>query len=872
MNEALNEVASKQGLSFGQQLRRERESRQWTQAQLSIEAVGDESLVVSIRRWENGYAHPRPGIKARLSEVFGKPPERWGTGILTYWHVPFLSNPYFTGRDATLQHLHRLLAAANTQLASRVCAISGLGGMGKTQTALEYAHRYSSEYEAVLWVQASSRDILIADFARLAQILHVLKNEETDQTRVITAMTVWLKEHTPWLLIFDNADDLKLVSEFLPRQPHGASLLTTRSSITASRITTIALEQMSQEEGTTFLLRRISPETVEKQDGKREKRVEKSKLDAASELWKMMGGLPLALDQAGAYINAAQSSLNEYVSLYRRHRKALLEDRGETAPEHPDAVATTWSLSFQQVEQQNLAAAQLLQLCAFLSSDAIPEAILSKGAEHLPLPLQEIVTSDLLMHKAIKTLSAYSLMRRNAEDKTLSVHQLVQAVLQDTLDTDAQRLWAERAMLAVNAAFPEPPFADWLQCERLLPHVLTCFSWIEQEQRPSLEASALFDNVGSFLREQGQYAEAKQLLEAAISIREHYPEAEDLLATSLSNLAGLYSYQGKLAEAEQLVERAHAIRERILGNDHPDTATSLSHLGLLAMQQGKLAQAEPLLLQALNLYQRSLGADHPAVARTMGNLAVLYEDQGRYTEAEEFNEQALAVYEHTLEPTHPAIARSLSNLGLISLMSGKYEKAKALLERALSIQESEPLDAAYSLSGLAEIAREQGEYEQAATYYTRVRAIREQYLEADHPDRANALEGLADVYREQQRYVEAEQLYQQALLIWEQQFGTESLQTTRSLTGLAHLAREQKNDTEAEFLYQRALHIHEQGANPQHPKTAETLEGLAQLREAQGDRDEAKSLYMRTLTIREQTLGATHPKTIKTRTKLKDLL
>ncbi len=239
-------------IDLGRRLRRERERLRWTQGQLAEKI---RYAVPSINRWEHGKNKIRQEAVDELIKVFGKPPERWGIG---YWHVPFLHNPYFTGRDEILLRLHRTLAADNTVALSQTRAISGLGGIGKTQTAIEYAYRYANEYEAVLWVQADSHETLVSDFAKLSQTLDLREKEETDQFRMVTAVKHWLQEHDSWLLILDNADDLAVVSDFLPRKPGGSTLLTTRSQITGSHIKKIPMEKMSQEEGVLLLLRRIT--------------------------------------------------------------------------------------------------------------------------------------------------------------------------------------------------------------------------------------------------------------------------------------------------------------------------------------------------------------------------------------------------------------------------------------------------------------------------------------------------------------------------------------------------------------------------------------------------------------------------------------
>src|SRR6202140_3820346 len=181
--------------SLGKPLRQERELPHWTQEQLA-ERIG--RSVPSINGGEHDRAEPQLDALQQLTALFGKPPDRWG---MSRWNVPFLRNPYFTGREQFLVSLHRTLAADKTVMLNQSRAISGLGGIGKTQIAIEYAYRYAREYEAVLWVKADSHEVLISDFARLAQTLELLDKEEQDQWRIVNSVKHWLQQHSGWLLI-----------------------------------------------------------------------------------------------------------------------------------------------------------------------------------------------------------------------------------------------------------------------------------------------------------------------------------------------------------------------------------------------------------------------------------------------------------------------------------------------------------------------------------------------------------------------------------------------------------------------------------------------------------------------------------------------
>ena len=223
-----------------------------------------------------------------------------------------------------------------------------------------------------------------------------------------------------------------MVDAFLPRNGRGHILLTTRSHSMSGRAQRVDIEAMGADEGVLFLLRRAA---LMPPDGALASIADDVRAQATA-IVQALGGLPLALDQAGAYIEETGCSLSRYLELYQARRKALHQRRSKHPTDHPEPVATTWSLSFQKVEQANPAAAELLRYCAFLSPDAIPEALITEGVHHLSPLLQSLASDPMKLDDAMGELLAYSLISRNAETTTLSVHRLVQAVLIDEMNQE----------------------------------------------------------------------------------------------------------------------------------------------------------------------------------------------------------------------------------------------------------------------------------------------------------------------------------------------------------------------------------------------------------------------------------------------------
>jgi len=415
-------------------LRAAREQHGWTQQELADQIGISQSFTIS--RWEGGVAFPRPYYIRRLCDLFRITaaelglliPEHDETGesvpfpisspvaapaliperLLPLWNVPYRRNPFFTGREDVLLHLHNQLTATSAVALNQTQAISGLGGIGKTQIAIEYAHRYRDDYDTVFWVTAATRERLHSDFVALARLLQLPVQDLPDQQLIVDAVKQWLARHEQWLLILDNADELDLLTDFLPTGDTGYILLTTRAQATGSLAPSIPIEQLSGEEGALLLLRRaqlLAPKAPLEQ-------VSEADRAQAEILVVAMGGLPLALDQAGAYIEETSCGLPGYLELYRTH---LLQRRGTGPSDHPEPVAVTWRLAFLKVEQANPAAADLLRFCAFLAPDAIPEAIITEGSTKLGPILGPVAPDALALNTALEVLRKYSLVRRNPD-------------------------------------------------------------------------------------------------------------------------------------------------------------------------------------------------------------------------------------------------------------------------------------------------------------------------------------------------------------------------------------------------------------------------------------------------------------------------
>jgi DNA-binding SARP family transcriptional activator/tetratricopeptide (TPR) repeat protein len=679
-----------------------------------------------------------------------------------YRYIPYVRNPFFTGREDIISHLYQLLHTKGEAVALTQYALCGLGGVGKTQIVLEYAYRYGGDYQAIFWAKADSQENLLADFLMIARILHLSEQFAEDRSVTTTAVKQWFQLHDRWLLILDNVDDWTFVSAFLPSDHRGHILLTTRMQALGGFAYGCCVEEMNEETGTHFLLRRsgfLSP-GIASVDQTSDEYV------FAQKLVKEVGGLPLALDQAGAYIEETASSLQEYLDMYHAYRLELLQRRGGLTPNHPESVLTTWKVAFTQIEKHNIVATHILRLCAVLDPDAIPEELLLTGIQQVMNASD--ATSPLVLSEAVSVLLRFSLVRRNGKTRTLTIHRLVQAVIWDALDETQQRHYAHAAIQTLVVLFPHTVAVEnWPQCQRFFPHVQKLLIHTEWHSDRYTEVGILCNQLGYYLREQALYQEAEKVYQKGLIIREQLLGREHAdTAQIYYNLARLYFDTGQYALSIQFHQQALAIREKTLAPEDLQIALSLNSLAFTYYTQGMgSTEIEALFLRALSIYEQTIGREHPITSHCLSNLALFYASQKRFGEAEQLLLQVQSIREMHLPPIHLDTARSLQNLAWLYLFQEKkerYEEVRKLLERSL--------------------------------------AIRQDVLGTEHPQVAISLHNLALLSEAEEKMSEAEYFYQQVLVIRQKSLGPANAKVMLVQRDYANLLRKMGREMEAVVL------------------------------------------------------------------------
>ncbi|MGA9601926.1 MAG: tetratricopeptide repeat protein, partial [Methylocystis sp.] len=698
--------------------------------------------------------------KARAEKMLEAPPRRPR-------NLPFASlGPLFKGREEIMAELHAALkSVSGVAVAGK--ALHGLGGVGKTRLAIEYAHAHAAEYSALLFLNAESSSSLDRSLAALAgpEVLDLPEKDAAADSVKISAALKWLDEHPVWLLILDNADDseaVAAVAKLLARLKGGHALVTGRATKFPAALKKFELGVLAEDAAVAFLLERTDGARVSRPDD----------AEQARTLARELGGLALALEQAGAYVANEQTSFAAYLKLWREAREEALEWFDATLSQyHADrpnerGLATTWEVSVKKLGPDGL---RLLERLAFLAPEPLPNFLLDVAAPEAP--------QDFDAHKGRSDLLGFSLISK-AEIETAKTtteafvtHRLVQDFARRRMQEPHRRERLREALGWVDAAFvgQADDVRSWPRLDPLAPHALAAAQAGDDGGIPEPTAR-LYGQLDELFDAKARYAEAERCSRRALAIIERSCGPDDpKLAIRLNNLAELLRKTNRLAEAEPLYRRALSIDEASLGPDHPDVARDLNNLAVLLKATNRLAEAEPLYRRALSIDEASLGPDHPNVAIRLNNLAELLRETNRLAEAEPVYRRALTIDEANYGPDHPKVAIRLNNLA-------------ELLRATKRLAEAEPL-------------------------YRRALAIWETSLGPDHPNAASAVNNLALVLHATNRLAEAEPLYRQALSIDEASFGPDHPKVAIRLNNLATLLRATNRMRQAEPLSRRAVEI-----------------------------------------------------------------
>ncbi|KAM0458291.1 hypothetical protein ACHAPV_006102 [Trichoderma viride] len=747
------------------------------------------------------------------------------------WIVPFDQNPSFTGREFELQRVRQMLFTGRQTVK---VAITGLGGVGKTQLALELAYRIGAENKdcSVIWIPATSKESLEQAYLNAARLLGIpgWEDEKADIKKLVQE---YLSGDSAgqWLLVIDNADDINMwidqptpdssrLIDCLPRSKYGSIIFTTRDKKAAVKLAgpagrnVVEVSELDEAGAKQLLQKYLSEDLLNDQQH-------------VTALFDKLCNLPLAITQAAAYINANGIDLATYLSLLEDQEDVVVELLSEDFEDEgryrdlKNPVATTWLISFEQVRKRDPLAADYLSFMACVDAKDIPQSLLPPG----PSRKKEI--------DAMGTLQGYSFITKgsagssNPVDSAVNIHRLVHMATRNWLRTeDLLADWTGRAIVRLVEMIGDVSHDNRVAWRSYMPHASyvlgSRFASEDDENRLDL-----LEQYGICLRSDGRYQEAEMPLKQVMESRKAKLGADhpDTLS-SMSGLALTLSNQGRWEEAEKLDVQVIESRKVKLGADHSSTLTSMNNLASTLLNQGRWEEAEKLYVQVMESHKVKLESDHPDMLISIANLASTYRNQGRWEEAEKLNVQVIESRKAKLGADHPSTLTSINNLASTYRNQGRWEEAEKLFIQVMETSKAK-LGADHpstliSINNLALTYGDQGRWEEAEKLNIQVIKVNRAKLGADHPNTLVNINNLAFTYGNQGRWEEAEKLFIQVMETSKAKLGDHP-DTLTSMNNLAFTWRRQGKHAEALALMVRCVQARQRVLGPEHPDTLSSL-------------------------------------------------
>ena len=663
---------------------------------------------------------PGRGISGGLRKLGGAGPRLPGS-VPRVWNLP-ARNPRFTGRDWLLAAVRDRLLAGDKAV---VQAFQGLGGVGKTQLAIEYAYRFAGAYDLAWWINAEQAGLIGDQVAALGAALGCVQAGAGVEA-VRTAVLGELRERGRWLLVFDNAENPADITGWLPGGG-GHVLITSRERTWAEVAVPVEVEVLARDESVALLRDRIAGLGV---------------VDA-DRLADHVGDLPLAITQAAGFMAETAMPVAQYLELLRTHAGKLL-DQATPGSSYPRSLATATWLIADRLDRDDPAAAQLASVCAFLAPEPIPEDVFTSAPAELPGELGARAAEPLAWRQTLARLARQSLAR--IDQRGLVMHRLTQAILRDWLTPEqaaATRACTETILAAANPGDPPNP-VTWPRWAQLMPHLLAADLAVTGNR----DLRWMACNACWYLLARGDTRTAHDL---AADLRQYW---RDRLGDDHENTRAIAYYLAwtlreldQFAEACELNEDTLARDRRVQGEDHPNTLASASNLANDLRCLGEHQAARDLAEDTLARYRRLLGEDHPNTLISASNLTSDLVNLGEYQAARELDEDTLARRRRVLGEDHPDTLISASNLASLLRHLGEYQAARELDEDTLArrrrvLGEDHP-NTLISASNLTSLLRHLGEYQAARELDEDTLARRRRVLGKDHPNTLASADDLA---------------------------------------------------------------------------------------------------------------------------------
>ncbi|MFI9385787.1 FxSxx-COOH system tetratricopeptide repeat protein [Kutzneria sp. NPDC052558] len=760
-----------------------------------------------------GTATPRPGGDEVSVDVQSPRQRRRPGDFPPIWGNVPLRNANFTGREDLLRRLAERLDASSP-MAVLPEALHGMGGVGKTLVAVEYVYRHIGDYDLVWWVPSDDPALIQSSFVELAQKMQLVTADPSPLVAV-PAVLEELRNPTAdmrWLLVFDNADQPEDLRQFLP-QGSGHVIVTSRNPRWSSVARAVEVDIFDRPESIELLQRRC-PELTE---------------DESAQLADVLGDLPLAIEQAGAWCAETGMSVPEYLELFERQRLDLLQDNAPI--DYPVTVAAAWNVSLDRLRRDSPQALQLVQLCSCFAPEPISRGIFTDLRDStVPAELADALQKPVSLGRAIREIKRYSLARVDHRNDTIQLHRIVQAVVQDQMSPAEQARMRHIAHLLLLKTDPKLPGAPqhWPVYSSLQPHVrvskaVDCDDtevrrlvvnqavflnawgdyqgsyevaeearqvWDEKFGAAHLDTLSAARRAGVALRNMGEYARAKALDENTLALlRETVGDDHE---ESLM-LAGLVSSDlravGDFAGARKLNEDSYVRSRRVFGDDDPNTLFIAHNLAMSLRLTGEFAKARELDERAWQGRQREFGADDRFTLQSLDALTMDDREAGDYVKASTHQEQTVEQHRHLLGNDHPQTLSAVRNLAVARRKAGDHEGALHLANEAFEgfrrrFGKEHP-DSMASAMNLSVDLRQNGELGRARNLGRRSWERYRDTLGEQHPYTSVGATNLAVTLRLAGEVAEARQLDQDALRWFTDKLGADHPFTLVAATNLA---------------------------------------------------------------------------------------
>ncbi|RSM36788.1 hypothetical protein DMA12_39000 [Amycolatopsis balhimycina DSM 5908] len=775
-------------------------------------------------------------------------------------HVDPLAD--FFGRASELDAMHTIFTGTAARGASKTVVLTGMGGVGKTSLARAYARHHRADYGVVWWIRAEETATIDGDFRTLLEILAPHDaGQISDAAAAVHALLA--DQPRPWLLILDNVPDASSARGLVPAAGDGHVLITSQATAHwPSGQAVIAVEPLGQETSIDLL-------TSLSLDDDR---------DAAQVLAQELGGMPLALAQAGAFTRAGAVTLATYLRLYRSRRTELHQEG--RPPDYPHTVATTWQLAFDRLTPT---ARALLNVVCFYAPDAIPvhhlftplhrvEGRLSDAVE----PLSVLLDDELARHRAVGEVMAYSLMAPvRAATMTVSMHRLVQAVTRDQFRTpSATREWVKAAHILLGAAFPTEPrtvvsvTTQHHVARDLFAELLLVEQRVLGTDHP--DTLATHESLARWTGHAGDTASARDLYTELLQAQRRVLGAEhpDTLATYY-NMSLFTGHAGDYSRARDLCADLATVQQRVVGAEHLDTLATRSRHAYWTGQAGDIVGARDLATELLIVQQRVLGAEHLETIVGRYNTAFWTEKAENPAAIHDVYPHLRSMQEQVMDAEHPGTVTVRHNIPYwpgqefdFAFLRAMFTDLLPVAKRTLGAEHPFTLKCHYNLTRWTGYL---GNTAGARDLYTDLLTIGERALGAEHPDTLTTRHNLAYWTGLTGATVAAREQNAQLLAVRERVLGAEHPHTLTTRHNLAHWTAHAGDTVGAWDLFTALLPVRERVLGAEHPDTLTTRHHLAHWTGQTGDSAGARDLFAELLPVRERVLGVEHPNTQITR-------